>query len=181
LARQWSIASLAGVVLAIPAGVWAQTTPAPAPAATVSEIVVTARRLDAARDTIQPQIGASVYSITDQAIQAMPAGESAPLDQVILQAPGVAEDSYGQIHVRGEHNGLQFRLNGVILPEGLSVFSQALSPRLAQSVELITGALPAQYGLRTAGIVDITTKSQLDNGGEVSIYGGSRDEINPSA
>jgi len=147
---------------------------------TVSEIVVVAKRLDQARDSIQPQIGASVYTITDQAITAMPQGENAPLDQVILQAPGVAEDSYGQIHVRGEHNGLQFRLNGVILPEGLSVFSQALSPRLAGSVELITGALPAQYGLRTAGVIDVTTKSGVQNGGEVSVYGGSQDKINPS-
>ena len=146
----------------------------------MSEIVVTAQRLDQARASIQPQIGASVYSITSHAIQAMPGGDNAPLDQVILRAPGVAEDSYGQIHVRGEHNGLQFRLNGVILPEGLSVFSQALSPKLADKVDLITGALPAQYGLRTAGIVDITTKSNLEDGGEVSMYGGSHDEINPS-
>ncbi|HLZ82363.1 MAG TPA: TonB-dependent receptor [Caulobacteraceae bacterium] len=148
--------------------------------ARVSEFVVTSKRLDQARASIQPQIGASVYTITNDAIQTMPGGDSAPLDQVILQAPGVAEDSYGQIHVRGEHNGLQFRLNGVILPEGLSVFSQALSPKLADKVDLITGALPAQYGLRTAGVVDITTKSRFDNGGEVSMYGGSHDEINPN-
>jgi outer membrane receptor for ferrienterochelin and colicins len=147
---------------------------------TVSEIVVTARRLNEARASIQPQIGASVYSITNDAIKAMPGGENAPLDQVVLQAPGVAEDSYGQIHVRGEHNGLQFRLNGVILPEGLSVFSQALNPRLADKVDLITGALPAEYGLRTAGIIDITTKDGLSNGGSVSMYGGARAEINPS-
>ena len=89
----------------------------------------------------------------------LPGGENTPLNQVILQAPGVAQDSFGQLHIRGEHNGLQYRLNGVILPEGLSVFSQALSPRLAGNVELITGALPAEYGLRTAGIIDITTKS----------------------
>jgi outer membrane receptor protein involved in Fe transport len=155
--------------------------PPPAASDTVGEIVVTARRLNEARASIQPQIGASVYSIGRDAIKAMPGGDSAPLDQVILQAPGVAEDSYGQIHVRGEHNGLQFRLNGVILPEGLSVFSQALSPKLADKVDLITGALPAQYGLRTAGIVDITTKSDLANGGSVSMYGGSRAEVNPSA
>lgn len=149
--------------------------------ADVAEIVVTAKRLNEARASIQPQLGASVYSITDEAIKAMPGGDNAPLDQVILQAPGVAEDSYGQIHVRGEHNGLQFRLNGVILPEGLSVFSQALSPKLASKVDLITGALPAQYGLRTGGIVDIGTKTGLENGGSVSIYGGATAKINPSA
>ena len=147
---------------------------------TVGEIVVTARRLDTARDTIQPQTGASTYAITNQAIQAMPAGDNAGLNQVVLQAPGVAQDSYGQLHIRGEHNGVQYRINGVILPEGLSVFGQALSPRLADRVTLITGALPAQYGLRTAGIIDISTKSGVQSGGSVSLYGGSHGEIEPS-
>jgi len=147
----------------------------------VGEVVVTAKRLDAARATIQPQIGASTYAISAQAIEAMPLGDNAALNQVVLQAPGVAQDSFGQLHIRGEHNGLQYRLNGVILPEGLSVFGQALSPRLAENVELITGALPAQYGLRTAGIIDITTKSgSAQNGGEVSMYGGSHGEMEPS-
>ncbi len=145
-----------------------------------SEIVVTAQRLNLARDSIQPQIGASTYTVTAAAIQALPGGENAALNQVILQAPGAVQDSYGQLHIRGEHNGLQFRLNGVILPEGLSVFSQALSPRLAGSVELITGALPAEYGLRTAGIIDIRTKSGNQPGGSVSIYGGSHGDIEPS-
>ncbi len=147
-----------------------------------SEIVVTARRLNAARAAIEPQLGASVYTVDKAAIAALPGGDNLGLNQVVLQSPGVAQDSFGQLHVRGEHNGLQFRLNGVILPEGLSVFSQALSPKLADKVALITGALPAQYGLRTAGIVDITTKNGVyHNGGEVSLYGGSHDQIEPSA
>jgi outer membrane receptor protein involved in Fe transport len=146
----------------------------------VATVIVTAKRLDRARDTIQPQTGASTYAITSAAIQALPGGDNTALNQVVLQAPGVAQDSFGQLHIRGEHNGLQYRLNGVILPEGLSVFGQALSPRLADRVTLITGALPAQYGLRTAGIVDITTKSGAQSGGSVSVYGGFHGEIEPS-
>ncbi|HXQ17509.1 MAG TPA: TonB-dependent receptor [Caulobacteraceae bacterium] len=167
------------IAICAPALALADTsTPAPS---SVSEVVVTAQRLDAARDTIQPQVGASTYSLSSQTIETLPAGENTPLNQVILQAPGVAQDSFGQLHIRGEHNGLQFRLNGVILPEGLSVFSQALNPRLAGNVELITGALPAEYGLRTAGIIDITTKSgEFDNGGSATIYGGSHDDVEPS-
>jgi outer membrane receptor protein involved in Fe transport len=153
---------------------------APSPDATVSAVVVTAARLNAARDSIQPNLGASKYSFDKAALDAIPGGQNVSLNQVILQAPGVAQDSYGQLHIRGEHNGLQFRLDGVILPEGLSVFSQALSPRIANSVTLITGALPAEYGLRTAGIVDITTKTAYDDGGTISIYGGSHGEIEPS-
>jgi outer membrane receptor for ferrienterochelin and colicins len=98
----------------------------------------------------------------------------------VLQAPGVAQDSFGQLHVRGDHANVQYRLNNVILPEGLSVFGQTLSPRLASNIDLITGALPAQYGLRTAGIINITTKSGFRTGGEASIYGGSHGVITPS-
>ena len=66
---------------------------------------------------------------------------------MLLQAPGVAQDSFGQIHVRGDHANLQYRINGVQLPEG-SVFGQALAARFADTMSLITGALPAQYGFR---------------------------------
>ena len=144
-------------------------------------VTVTAEKLAAARNGIQTQTGASTYTITAKDIQAQPGGDNAQLNSVILQMPGVAQDSFGQLHVRGEHNGLQYRLNGIILPEGISVFGQTLDPRLAESVRLITGALPAEYGNRTAGIIDIQTKSGVfDNGGVVSMYGGSHSTLSPS-
>jgi outer membrane receptor for ferrienterochelin and colicins len=176
----WTTASLCA--FAAPAA-FAQQTPSTGAAASggVADIVVTAQRLDAARASIQPDIGASTYTITKDAIAAIPGGENTQLNQVILQAPGVSQDSFGQLHVRDDHNNIQFRLNGIILPEGISVFGQSLSPRIIDKVELITGALPAEYGLRTAGIIDITTKSGLfDNGGTVSLYGGSHGEYEPS-
>ena len=141
------------------------TTPAPG----LQEITVTAERLNEARAGIQTQTGASTYTIDAAAIAATPGGDNTLLNQVIMQAPDVAQDSFGQFHVRGEHNGLQYRLNGIILPEGISVFGQSLDPRLISSMSLITGALPAEYGLRTAGIIDLTTKSGLlQPGGSVS-------------
>jgi outer membrane receptor for ferrienterochelin and colicins len=145
-------------------------------------VVVTAQRLNEARSTIETQTGASTYTIDSQAIAAMPGGDNNQLNQVLLQAPDVVQDSFGQIHVRGDHNDLQYRLNGIILPEGISVFSQTLSPWLISSLKLITGALPAEYGLRTAGIIDLTTNSgSLQPGGQVSIYGGSHQTLQPSA
>ena len=144
-------------------------------------VTVTAEKLAAARNGIQTQTGASTYTVTAKDIEAQPGGDNAQLNSVILQMPGVAQDSFGQLHVRGEHNGLQYRLNGIILPEGISVFGQTLDPRLAESVRLITGALPAEYGNRTAGIIDIQTKSGVfDNGGVVSMYGGSHSDLSPS-
>ncbi|MGC2028388.1 MAG: TonB-dependent receptor, partial [Steroidobacteraceae bacterium] len=144
-------------------------------------IVVTSQHLDEGRSHIQTQTGASTYTIDSAAIGATPGGDNTLLNQVIMQAPEVAQDSFGQFHIRGEHNGLQYRLNGIILPEGISVFGQSLDPRLISSMSLVTGALPAEYGLRTAGIIDITTKSGIEApGGAVSLYGGSHGTVEPS-
>ncbi len=145
------------------------------------DVVVTAHRLNDARESIQPSLGATTYSVDNAAIQALPGGDNQQLNQVVLQLPGVVQDGFGQLHIRDDHNGIQYRLNGVILPEGIAVFGQTLSPRLVGKLSLITGAMPAQYGLRTAGVIDISTKSGLfDNGGQVSIYGGSHGTYEPS-
>src|SRR3984957_18983864 len=142
---------------------------------------VIAKQLDIARQQIQPSLGATTYNFSPQSLQDIPQGENAPLNQVLLQAPGVAQDSFGQIHLRGEHANVQFRINGVELPEGLSVFGQALQSRFAHSLSLITGALPAQYGFQTAGVVDIQTKTGLtDPGLAVTMYGGSWNWLEPS-
>ena len=155
---------------------------APAAAADDFDVIeVRARDLDDARRQIQPTLGASTYEFSPNVLQALPQGGAAPLNQVLLRAPGIAEDSYGQIHLRGEHANIQYRLNGVELPEGLSVFGQALQSRFARGLTLITGALPAQYGFQTAGVIDIQTRSgAADPGGEISLYGGSWNWLQPS-
>lgn len=172
-------------LIALPGVALAQSQPAPASSsdkdAASHTIVVTARRLDEARASIQPALGADSYAISQDAIQAMPGGDNQQFNQILLQIPGVSQDGGGQFHVRDDHANLQYRINGTILPEGLAVFGQTLSPRLIDHFALLTGALPAQYGLRTAGIMDITTKSGMfANGGQISLYGGSHGSINPS-
>jgi outer membrane receptor protein involved in Fe transport len=143
---------------------------------------VVAKQLDIARSNIQPSLGATVYDFGRQAIETQPQGDNQPFNRLLLQAPGVTQDSFGQIHVRDEHANTQFRINGVQLPEGINVFGQALQTRLANSVAVITGSLPAQYGLRTSGIIDIQTKTgTLDPGGSVTMYGGSQGTLQPSA
>ncbi len=169
----WGIAA----ALAAVAPVSAQTKPDEA----TIDLDVTAKRLDRERSSILPSLGATRYDFSRTAIQNTPQGENAPLNQVLLRAPGVVQDGFGQIHVRGDHGSLQYRLDGVQLPEGLSLFSSVLSTRFANELSLITGALPAQYGLRTAGVVDIGVKSGSTNpGGEASVMGGSYNWIQPA-
>ena len=144
------------------------------------EVQITAERLNQARNGLSPKTGGSVYSFDAANIDNLPLGDSTPMNQVLLQAPGVVNDSFGQLHVRGDHNNTQYRINGVILPEGISGFGQALDTRFAQKVDLLTGALPAQYGYRTAGVIEITTKNNYEAGGNVDLYMGSNQTYNPS-
>ncbi len=140
-------------------------------------------RFDEARRAIVAPNGAGTYQLSHQDIEALPQGANTTLDKVLLQAPGVSQDSAasGELHVRNEHANLQYRINGIMLPDGVGAFGQILDTGIIGNLNLITGALPAQYGLRTAGVLDIQTKADaFNNSGSVSIYGGSHGSITTS-
>lgn len=146
-----------------------------------TDITVTARRLDAARAAIEPALGASTYTIDNETLENRPGGETRTLGSVLVQAPGISHDARGALVVRGGSGGLQYRLNNIILPEGAGDFGEALSARLAAKTELITGALPAQYGLAPAGVVNVTTKNgHYLAGGQAELYGGAHGTIEPA-
>ena len=153
----------------------AQTVPAstnrvvpPAPPVTQLDAIVVTGSLDTERDRIAPDLGATVYTITPSQIETQSQGENAPFNQTLLRAPGVAEDSFGQLHIRGEHANLQYRINDVLIPEGLTGFGQELDTRFLSNVSLITGALPAQYGFHTAGIIDVQDQKRRVRSGRRS-------------
>ncbi|WP_245321818.1 TonB-dependent receptor [Bradyrhizobium sp. LTSPM299] len=157
--------------------------PTAAPQTEAQVLTSTNDKFDAARQSIVAPAGATAHQINHQAIEAMPQGADAPLDKVLLQFPGVTQDSAasGDLHVRNEHANVQYRINGIMLPDGVGAFGQILDTGIVGSLALLTGALPAQYGLHTAGVIDIQTKADaFDNSGKVSVYGGSHGTITPS-
>src|SRR5271163_1392560 len=128
--------------------------------------------------------GASKYTFTARDITGLPQGEATPLNQVLLQMPGVALDQNQEIHIRGEHEGIQYQMNGILLPLDINndpTFNQLLNSYFVKSVSLIDGVLPAEYGYRTSGVVEISTKNGCDDAqNEFTIYGGQRDTAQPS-
>ena len=113
----------------------------------------------------------------------MPQGDNTSIDKVILQVPGVSYDSAvanPNFHVRNEYANVQTRINGIVLPEGVSGLGPVIDTNFVGSLSLLTGTLPAQYGLRTAGVLDITSRSFSAPEGTVSFYGGSHGTITPS-
>src|SRR5580658_3723273 len=144
---------------------------------------VTMTGLDQARDNLLPKIGASTSTINRAAIERLPQGDNTPIDKVILQLPGVSYDSAASnpnFHVRNEYANVQFRINGIVIPEGVSALGPFLDTNFMGSVSLLTGALPAEYGLRTAGVLDITSKAFAAPEGGIGVYGGSRQTFTPS-
>ena len=148
--------------------------------APLTEIVVTASRLDIARANVESSLGASTYTLSNETVESRPGSETVSISQVLLQAPGVTQDGSGQLRVRAQGD-LQYRINNVILPEGFTDLGESLSARLANRIQLATGALPAQYGLHVGGVVNITTKSgAYQDGGQIELYGGSHGEFEPA-
>jgi hypothetical protein len=140
--------------------------------------------MDQSRDNfLLPKFGATSYNMDREALEALPQGDNTPIDKVLLQAPGVSYDSAvsnPDFHVRNEYANVQYRINGILLPEGVSGLGPVLETGFIGNLNLLDGALPAQYGLRTAGVVDLTTRSEFTPGGSLSLYGGSFGTISPS-
>jgi outer membrane receptor protein involved in Fe transport len=138
---------------------------------------------DQSRSNIYTTIGVASDTIGHQAIEDLPQGSNAPLEKVMLQFPGVSQDSAasGLLHVRNDHANVGYRINGVMLPDGVTGFGSVLDTGLVGSMSLLVGALPAEFGLRTVGVIDITTRADaFNNSGSVGVYGGSHGTITPS-
>ena len=156
---------------------------APTPTSPAEQLTAKSGVFDQSRSRIFTTIGTTSDTISRDTIQDLPQGTNATVEQVLLQAPGVSQDSAasGLLHVRNDHANVQFRINGILLPDGVTGFGSIFDTSFIGSIALITGALPAEYGLRTVGLVDITSRTDLfNNSGSVSLYGGSHGTIAPS-
>jgi outer membrane receptor protein involved in Fe transport len=147
-------------------------------------VVTQTQTLDQRRDeNLLPKTGTDTTRLSQKDIENLPKGNNLQVSDILYQLPGVTQDSTssGDFHIRNEHGNTQFRVNGILLPDGVAGYSQFLETGFIKSMTLITGAMPAQFGLHTSGIVDITTKSgDALSGGSLSVYGGSRQTLTPS-
>lgn len=157
--------------------------PTDATGQSIQTVEVTAAHLKSERIELSPSIGTTVYTIDQHIIAGLPQGANTPFNEVLLRLPGVDQDSKasGSLHVRDDHANVQYRINGVLLPENISGFGTAIDTRLVDQINFMTGALPAQFGLRTAAVVDIQTKEGVRSGGRVGVLVGSHNDVEPSA
>lgn len=82
---------------------------------------------------------------------------------VTLASPGVVADSNGLFHAMGDHAENSFSIDGQPVTDQQSkVFSNQLPVGAVQSLKVIEGAPPAQYGDKTSLVIVVTTRSGLD-------------------
>jgi outer membrane receptor protein involved in Fe transport len=117
-----------------------------------------------------------VNTLNKAQIATMPDSQS--LYNLITTMPGIVQFSYNEPVAHGFH-GLTYELDGIPLPQGTaSNFSEIIDPRTIDSLEVITGAFPAEYGgYRQGAVVNIISHRAADlaapEQGYVTLGGGN--------
>ncbi|MGE3844767.1 MAG: carboxypeptidase regulatory-like domain-containing protein [Vicinamibacterales bacterium] len=96
-------------------------------------------------------------------IEQLPAAVgSRGLEAVLVTFPGFAQNANGAIHPRGAHNQMTFVVDGLTISDQLTgAFANALDASIVQTVELMTGNIPAEFGQKVSGVAVITSRSGL--------------------
>jgi len=83
-------------------------------------------------------------------------------EMVTRMTPGVAGDGNGFAHPLGEHADTSIAIdNQPITDQQAKIFSNQLSTSIIQTMEVVTGAPPAEFGDKTSLIINVTTQSGL--------------------
>ncbi len=131
---------------------------------------------------IQYKASSETYSVSRKDIEVLARGNNVELQDVLQTIPSATYGALKEVHIRQDHANLQFRIDGVPIPDTVtSSFSDVIMPRAWERADIILGGMEAQYGNRTAALLDITSKSGTRPPfGSAQLFGGSNETLNPS-
>src|SRR5215204_6335748 len=104
------------------------------------------------------------------------AAPSRAIESIVASTPGFVTDDNGRMHPRGSESQVQYVVDGVPVTDNMSaIFSTSLDARTLRTVEVLTGGIPAEFGDKLAGVINVNTRSGLEGPtqGGVSFSGGS--------
>jgi len=104
------------------------------------------------------------------------AAPSRAIESMVASTPGFVTDDNGRMHPRGSESQVQYVVDGVPVTDNMSaIFSTSLDARTLRTVEVLTGGIPAEFGDRLAGVINVNTRSGLEGPtqGGLSFSGGS--------
>ena len=133
--------------------------------------------IDVAADVLPSVHSPGSTLLSAERLEQLPAAQRTNLpDAIIAAAPGLIRGHDDFVHVRGHEVALNPSINGVQFWENAhAVFSPSIGIDYIESINVMTGGFPAEYGNRFGGILDIVTKSgsTLGNTGSVALSVGS--------
>lgn len=112
-------------------------------------------------------------SILERPVGAAP---SRAIESIVSSAPGFVTDDNGRMHPRGSESQVQYVVDGIPVTDNLSaIFSTSLDSRTMRTVEVLTGGIPAEFGDKLAGVINVNTRSGLEGPTQagLSLSGGS--------
>ncbi|HTY41879.1 MAG TPA: TonB-dependent receptor [Thermoanaerobaculia bacterium] len=97
------------------------------------------------------------------------------METIVTSTPGFSMDENGRYHFQGAHSQSEFVIDGQTIADQTGVtFSNSIDPGLAQSLEIIYGNVPAEYGEKIGAVINMSTKSGLGapfKGDAIGTYG----------
>jgi hypothetical protein len=98
---------------------------------------------------------------------------SRAMEELITATPGFAKDENGRFHFQGFHSQGQYVIDGQTISDQTGItFSSSIDPGIAQSIEVVYGNVPAEYGEKIGTVVNLATKSGLSTPFHGELYGG---------
>ena len=150
-----------------------------APLATVKEQLT----VHAESKLVNETESATTITINVAQIAALPTGRKIQLTDIITPFVASAVGSHDNlVHLRGNELSLNNFINGVsFFDNPHQLFTPGLSPDIVQSVNIITGGFPAEFGNRFGGILDIVTRTGFDANNHGSLTVGAGDYLRDNA
>ena len=131
---------------------------------------------------IQYKASSETYQLSRKDVEILPRGNNVEVPDVLLTIPSVVYGALKQTHIRQDHANQQLRIDGIPIPDTVTgAFADIVPPRAWERADIILGGMEAQYGNKTAMVLDITSKSGTKPAfGSLQIFGGSNETVNPS-
>ncbi len=100
-------------------------------------------------------------------MQRVPAAvPSRAFEAIIMSTPGFSQDENGRYHFQGGHSQQLLVIDGQPIGDQIGItFSNSLDPAIADNLTITTGGIPAEYGEKANGVINLTTRSGLGSGG----------------